>query len=183
LGFSRFYSCWSDQLTSIIPDTRITRITGDLDCCNLSVELVSIQDTSVTFIPDFTLVTKKLLKFKRPWIYDCGLRYVERRQLAKMPQLTELKLDDNIIEHLPENVFSDLVNLEVLDVSYNHIKVLPSKLLWNLPKLKQFKANANHIELIARDFFKNNRELEKLYIYSNEIMRIEADFTLLLQSM
>jgi Leucine-rich repeat (LRR) protein len=143
------------------------------------VESVSIENTSVTFIPDFTLVTKQLPKFKELWITDSGLKYVERRQLAKMPQLTQLSLYFNHIEHLPEDAFNDLVNLEELYVSYNHIKVLPPKLLWNLPKLKQFGASDNQIELIPRDFFKTNRQLEDLWIQDNKITRIEADFTLL----
>jgi Leucine-rich repeat (LRR) protein len=133
----------------------------------------------VTFIPDFTLVTKQFPKFKQLWITDSGLKYVERRQLASMPQLTRLSLYGNHIEDLPEDAFNDLVNLERLHVAVNQIKVLPPKLLWNLPKLKDFDANENQIELIPRDFFKNNRQLEEVWINDNKITRIEVDFTLL----
>jgi Leucine-rich repeat (LRR) protein len=143
------------------------------------VDTVNIYNATVTFIPDFTLVQRQFPKFKRLYIWISGLKYVERRQLAKMPQLTSLGLNDNLIEDLPEDVFSDLVNLENLGVGFNQIKVLPPKLLWNLPKLKKFSAIGNQIELIPRDFFKNNRELEQVSINSNKITRIEVDFTLL----
>jgi Leucine-rich repeat (LRR) protein len=143
------------------------------------VEIVSIYDATVTFIPDFTLVTRQYPKFKRLWIKHSGLKYVERRQLAKLPQLTGLSLARNPTELLPEDAFNDLVNLEYLSVSDNQIKVLPPKLLWNLPKLKIFGASKNQIELIPRDFFKTNRELKDFWIYNNKITRIEVDLTLL----
>jgi Leucine-rich repeat (LRR) protein len=179
-SFSRIYQCYNTQLTSILPDTRITRITGNFDYPFLSeVQRVGIDNATVAFIPDFTLVTKQLPKVKQLFITRSGLKYVERRQLAKMPQLTKLSLYDNLIEHLPENAFNDLVNLEDLWLSDNQIKVLPPKLLWNLPNLKKFAADGNQIELIPRDFFKTNRQLEKLWFNGNKITRIEADFTLL----
>jgi Leucine-rich repeat (LRR) protein len=143
------------------------------------VQRVSINNARVTFIPDFTLVTKQFPKFKQLEIEYSGLKYVERRQLAKIPQLTKLSLFGNAIEDLPEDVFNDLVNLEELDVAANQIKVLQPKLLWNLPKLITFGANDNQIELIPRDFFKNNRQLELISIEQNKITRIEVDFTLL----
>jgi Leucine-rich repeat (LRR) protein len=162
-------------------DTRITSITGNLDFPNLSdVNLFEIKTTKVTFIPDFTLVTKQFPKFNKLIINFSGLRHVERRHLASMPQLTYLDLYGNQIESLPEDVFNDMVNLEILLVSSNKIKLLPPKLLWNMPKLKEFKANRNQIELIPRDFFKNNRELEKLLIDENKIRRIEVDLSLVL---
>jgi hypothetical protein len=178
--YPRGHTCSSTQLTSITPDTRITRITGNFDYPNLAdVELVNIEYARVTSFPDFTLVTRQIPKFKELRINFSGLKYVERRQLAKLPQLTQLILDYNHIEHLSEDVFDDLVNLEELWVSVNQIKVLPPKLLWNLPKLKRFSATENHIELIPRDFFKYNRQLELISIHSNKITRIEVDFTLL----
>jgi Leucine-rich repeat (LRR) protein len=159
-------------------DTRITSITGNFDTPFLfDVELVNINNATVTFIPDFTLVTRQFPKFKRPFIWNSGLKYVERRQLAKITQLTYLDLRHNLIEDLPEDVFNDLVNLEELHVAANQIKVLPPKLLWNLPKLKKFGTDGNQIELIPRDLFKNNRDLENFW--NNKIRRIEMDFTLL----
>jgi Leucine-rich repeat (LRR) protein len=180
LFFFSVHECYNTQLTSILPDTRITRITGNFDYSFLSeVQRVGIYNARVTFIPDLTLVRKQLPKFKQLWIERSGLKYVERSQLAKMPQLTLLYLGHNLIEHLPEDAFNDLVNLEELYVAFNKIKVLPPKLLWNLPKLKIFSASRNQIELIPRDFFKNNRQLERVWIQDNKITRIEVDFTLL----
>jgi Leucine-rich repeat (LRR) protein len=174
------HGCFSTQLTSITPNTRITAITGNFDYPNLSkVATVWIENATMTFFPDLTLVTRQIPKFKQLEIERSGLKHVERRQLAKMPQLTFLSVVSNQIEHLPEDVFSDLVNLEILVVGNNQIKMLLPKLLWNLPKLKSFGASGNQIELIPRDFFKNNRELEQVSINSNKITRIEVDFTLL----
>jgi Leucine-rich repeat (LRR) protein len=162
------------------PNTRITAITGNFDYPNVAeVEKVHIEKANVTFFPDFTLVTKQFPKFERLRIWFSGLKYVERRQLAKLPQLTQLDLAYNDIEDLPEDVFSDLVSLEKLWIASNKIKVLPLKMLWNLPKLKEFGAHHNSIELIPRDFFKNNRELKWFSINDNKIVRIEADLTLL----
>jgi carboxypeptidase N regulatory subunit len=143
------------------------------------VQSLGISNANVTFIPDLTLVTKQFPNFKRLYIERSGLKHVERKKLATVPQVTLLNLAENRIEHLPENVFIDLVNLQTLDVSENEIKVLPPKLLWNLPNLKEFWAGENQIELIPRDFFKNNRELEILLINDNKITRIEVSFTLL----
>jgi Leucine-rich repeat (LRR) protein len=178
--FTSGHQCSNTELTSITPNTRITSITGNFDYPYLSdVEKVHIYNATVTFIPDLTLVTRQFPKFKQLFITDSGLKYVERRQLASMLQLTKLSLHRNLIELLPEDAFSDLVNLENLNVGDNKIKVLPPKLLWNLTKLKIFGADDNQIELIPRDLFKNNRELTSIWINDNKITRIEADFTLL----
>jgi Leucine-rich repeat (LRR) protein len=140
------------------------------------VEAISIGTAKVTFIPDFTVVSRQLPRFNDLTIVKSGLRYVERRQLAKIPQLMYLDIGDNIIESLPEDVFNDLVNLESLHVVRNKIKVLPPKLLSNMPKLKDFRASRNQIELIPRDFFKNNRDLKTIWINDNKIRRIEVSF-------
>jgi Leucine-rich repeat (LRR) protein len=180
LFFFSHNGCISTELTSTTADTRITSIIDNTGNPSLSdVERVSIEYATVTFIPDFKLVTKQLPKFNQLGINYSGLKYVERRQMASMPQLTQLDLNFNQIEDLPEDVFDDLVNLVELEVSSNKIKVLPPKLLWNLPKLKHFWADDNQIKLIPRDFFKNNREMEYLWINDNKITRIEVDFTLL----
>jgi hypothetical protein len=176
------HSCSSTKLISTTPDTRIASITGNFDYPFWSdVGTVYISDAKVTFIPDFALVTRYFINFNELWIFRSGLKYVERRQLAKIPQLTVLVVADNLIEYISEDSFSDLVNLEILLASDNNIKVLPPKLLWNLPKLKHFAVDRNHIELIPRDFFKNNKELGDLWINDNQITRFEADFTFLLK--
>jgi Leucine-rich repeat (LRR) protein len=174
------HQCFNNRLTSIVPDTRIARITGNLDYRFLSdVELIFMNKATMTFMPDFTLFVKQFPKFNRIFFSDCGLKYVERRQLAKIPQLTFISFLNNLIERVPEDAFSDLVKLEELWVSSNKIRVLPPKLLWNLPKLRRFGADKNQIELIPRDFFKNNRELKTFWINDNKITRIEVDLTLL----
>jgi Leucine-rich repeat (LRR) protein len=177
---SIIYQCSNSHVTSITPNTRITSITGNFDFPNLSdVDTVEILSATMTFIPDFALVTKQLPEFNKLYINHSGLKYVERRQLAKISQLIWLNVQQNLIEHLPEDVFSDLMDLFYLSVSANLIKVLPPKLLWNLPKLSVFEADGNQIELIPRDFFKNNRQLVRLWINGNKITRIEVDLTLL----
>jgi Leucine-rich repeat (LRR) protein len=178
--FFSIHRCISSQFTSTTPDTRITSITGNFDYPFLSgVESLTFTKATVTFIPDLTLFARQFPKFKQLWIIGSGLKHVERRQLAKIPQLTFINFLNNDIESLPEDAFNDLVNLDTLIVRDNKIKLLPPKLLWNLPKLKIFASNGNQIELIPRDFFKNHRELEQIWINDNKIRRIEVDFTLL----
>jgi Leucine-rich repeat (LRR) protein len=172
--------CYNSQLTSTKPDTRIASITGNLEFPNLSnVESISIDGATVTFMPDLTLFAKQFPKFEKLSVIRSGLKYVERKQLAKIPQLRILRLYNNLIEHLPENVFSDLVQLKELWLASNKITVLPPKLLWNLPNLFNFWVERNSIERIPRDFFKNNLEMHELAIYDNKITRIEVDLTLL----
>jgi Leucine-rich repeat (LRR) protein len=180
LFFFSHNGCISTELTSTTANTRITSIIDNTGNPSLSdVERVEIKYATVIFIPDFKLVTKQLPKFNKLIINYSDLKFVERRQMASMPQLTDLSVAGNQIEDLPEDVFDDLVNLDTLDISDNQIKVLPPKLLWNMPKLKEFVARNNQIELIPRDFFKNNRELKHVWIDFNIITQIEVDFTLL----
>jgi Leucine-rich repeat (LRR) protein len=143
------------------------------------VQSLTISDAKMTFMPDFSLVTRQFPQLKQLYISNSGLKYVERKQLASFHQLTQLVLVENLIEHLAEDVFNDLVNLESLYVVYCKIRELPPKLLWKLPKLKTFRAARNRIELIPRDFFKYNRELESFEIAGNRITRIEVNLTLL----
>ncbi|KAG5667426.1 hypothetical protein PVAND_015406 [Polypedilum vanderplanki] len=171
------YECFNNKLKSTQQNTQISSITGSLNDQNVSkLRTVNIVSAEVTYIPDFTAVNRKFPKFDQLYIVLSGLKFVERKQLAKMPLLTLLNFFGNEIEFLPEDAFDDLKNLKILAFVQNKIKVLPPKLLWNLPKLVELWAYENPYEIIPRRFFKNNKEVVKLWMGYNKIKKIEVNF-------
>ncbi|KAL7015776.1 hypothetical protein ACKWTF_016670 [Chironomus riparius] len=140
------------------------------------VNTVIIKQAKVTFIPDMTIVTEKFTNFNEFYIVLCGLKFIERAKLSKMPKLKNLNFYGNDIEHFDEDVFDDLRNLEILAFVNNKIKILPQKLIWNLINLKEIWSYTNPIEAIPIRFFKNNKKIVKAWMGYSKIKRIEVNF-------
>lgn len=140
------------------------------------VNTVIIKQAKVTFIPDMTIVTEKFTNFNEFYIVLCGLKFIERAKLSKMPKLKNLNFYGNEIEHFDEDVFDDLRNLEILAFVNNKIKILPQKLIWNLINLKEIWSYTNPIEAIPIRFFKNNKKIVKAWMGYSKIKRIEVNF-------
>ena len=123
-----------------------------------------------------TVVTEKFTNFTELYIVLCGLKFVERAKLSKMPQLKNLNFYGNEIEHFAEDVFDDLRNLELLAFVNNKIKILPQKLIWNLINLKEIWSYTNPVEAIPIRFFKNNKKIVKAWMGYSKIRRIDVNF-------
>ncbi len=89
--------------------------------------------------------------------------------LVNFPQLKRLSMCLNELETLESYAFSDLENLQELDLSFNSIKQLGNNLFSNLSNLKTLKIFNNKINLIEPYSFKGLKNLSKLDLGINEV--------------
>lgn len=173
------YECFSlYTLESTTPHVRISSIEGSFvdDKTYEDVDTINIKEAKVTYIPDLAKTKNKFPNFLKLYIVLCGLKFVERSKLAKLPQLQLLNFYGNDIEHFDADVFDDLTNLEILAFVKNKIKFLQPKLVANLPNLKEIWSYDNPIEAIPIRFFKNNKKLEKAWMGYSKIKKIGVNF-------
>jgi Leucine-rich repeat (LRR) protein len=140
-----------------------------------AVDTVSIG-SKLKYIPEMSAVVEKFPNFKRLFIVNSGLKYVERSKLTKLSQLRILNFFGDEIESFDEDVLNDLKHLEIFAFVSNQVKVLPQNLLANQRKLKELWAWSNLIETIPEGFFKNNKELTHIWMSHNKIKTINVDF-------
>ncbi|XP_074596582.1 uncharacterized protein LOC141851707 [Brevipalpus obovatus] len=81
--------------------------------------------------------------------------------------LTKLYLMSNSIESLDPNCFSNLNQLEVLDITNNRLKYLPEGVFRHLTNLKQFRMRANQFITLPQNLFAFNSKLELLDLSAN----------------
>lgn len=175
----RRYECFAFRsFEATTSNVRVSSVDGSfIDGKSYSdVDTIVIKSSQVIYIPDMTVVMKKLPNVYQLFIVFCGLKYVERSKLAKMTQLRTLNFYGNNLESFEPDVFDDLVNLEIIAFVKNKIKTLPSELLKNLVNLKEIWSFDNPLEIIPRRFFKNNKKLEKAWMGTSKIRKIEVNF-------
>ncbi|XP_046406866.1 leucine-rich repeat and death domain-containing protein 1-like [Ischnura elegans] len=83
---------------------------------------------------------------------------------------------NNNLSWLPENIFSDMINLWNLDLSSNKITVLPTNLFRSNEMLSDINLSNNLISNISESFFSKNRELENFNISGNSISTLGENF-------
>jgi len=68
--------------------------------------------------------------------------------LTGLPSLRRLRLQNNLLQQLPEEVMGDLVTLEHLSLQKNHLSFIPPKLFNNLKHLKYLDLTSNWISSV-----------------------------------
>jgi Leucine-rich repeat (LRR) protein len=92
-----------------------------------------------------------------------------------MANLHTLDLRYNEIESIPNDVFLDLFNLEILSISGNYLKKLPNAFI-NLHNLRFIDSSDNEISAFDDDVFSTNNDLEEILLDNNQIKLIRANF-------
>jgi len=85
-----------------------------------------------------------------------------------------VKEPSNVIDEIDSNIFQNLENLEILDLSHNKIKQFDSPIFANLKKLKELRINSNQIEKIDSNLFQNLENLEILDLSDNKIIQLDS---------
>lgn len=110
-------------------------------------------------------------------IYGQSIEFVERRDFENMNQLTALVLAELKIDFLPDDLLTDLPNLESIRMSNSKIENIPEKMFANQAKLKSLSLGGNSITVLKKDLFRFNPNLEELNLNGNNLMKIFVDFT------
>ena len=89
--------------------------------------------------------------------------------------LEELDLSNNLISHLPQELFARLELLCSLDLSSNLITNLTNQTFRGLKKLHSLNLNDNKIRILYAFMFTHARKLCHLFLQNNPISQIEDD--------
>jgi Leucine-rich repeat (LRR) protein len=85
------------------------------------------------------------------------IREIQINSFVNLHNLSELKLDNNLIENVSNNAFSNLRNLKLLDISFNRMtsfEWLSSSGLTHLKRLDNLNLSNNQIEIIKDETFR-----------------------------
>ena len=86
-----------------------------------------------------------------------------------LTNLTELRLDDNQLSALPENIFDQLTNLTVLNLSGNQLNALPDGLFDQLTNLTRLALSNNQLSALPENIFDQLTNLTLLTLNSNQL--------------
>ncbi|XP_067130997.1 carboxypeptidase N subunit 2-like [Centruroides vittatus] len=108
---------------------------------------------------------------------------IKNRQLSEIPSgffkklhnLTEFSAWDCSIYSLEDDVFSDLINLNYVDLNSNKIKHLPPNLLRNNKLLTKFSCSFNRISTLPTGIFHGLSELRWLTLRGNRLENLPED--------
>lgn len=94
-----------------------------------------------------------------------------------MVNLEGLRLTNQKLTFLSEDVFRDLEKLTSMDFDENQIEMLPENIFSTLLNLKTVGFNGNKMIHLDKDLFIKNQMLEEVHFNRNILMRIDVDFT------
>ena len=128
-------------------------------------------------------IYRKRLNNRQPFFHAC-ISYINRVHVCKKgaPLLTVIVQFDLIhfitirfnFNSIAVDAFSDLLNLEILELKSSKLAKLEAKIFQNLNKLKILIINNNKLDQIDPDSFYNLNKLEKLDLSNNHIGMLES---------
>jgi Leucine-rich repeat (LRR) protein len=83
-------------------------------------------------------------------------------------KVEEIRLKENGIQQIEDEVFFELENLRKIDLSLNKIKSINKELFFHNPNLKLINLHGNRIFMIQRNAFKQQTKLNGLNLLGNE---------------
>ena len=92
--------------------------------------------------------------------------------LDDLKELTDLHLQSNGFETLPEGTFHHAINLKQLMLNNNNLTVIPNGIFRNLNKLLLLQLGSNKIEQIDDNVFSDTNNLIQLNLESNPLGRL-----------
>jgi Leucine-rich repeat (LRR) protein len=91
------------------------------------------------------------------------------------PNLNDLYLAINKLDHLDDDTFSNNAQLTSIDLSNNMLKSISINLFRNNPNLNQLRLSGNQLEKLDDDTFVNNEALFWLEINKNQLKSISKN--------
>lgn len=105
-------------------------------------------------------------------VTNCNVEEAGENSLRNLLRLVTLKLNNNLISALHENVF-ELSKVETIDLSFNHISWLPERIFHNCVNLRYLKLSTNFIREISATLFVKNKNIVEIILTNNRVLAIE----------
>lgn len=131
-----------------------------------------VLDLSYNELTSDWINTSTFSGLKRLVFLDFSHNRVSKMEIALLRDLHSLqilKMQDNFIEHIPENVFSSLVNLHTLILSNNRLTNIESYAFMGLQVLSVLSIDSNRISKIHPHALRNCTSLQDLHINGNRL--------------
>ncbi|XP_075975148.1 toll-like receptor 7 [Anticarsia gemmatalis] len=90
-------------------------------------------------------------------------------EILHLRRLTQLFLQNNKINELPGEVFSDLLSLKVVNLSDNAISYLPEGLFYNTREIREIYIQNNELETLPKRIFNRLEQLLVLDLSANKL--------------
>lgn len=166
------------EVCTYLMGDQILTCNGDMRSINLTNQIQ--EGTTVVMIKnsDHITLTKdchKSTKFRQITTYQIsGIDDMEIDEggFDGLSNLQNLKLNDNILYVLKNNVFIGLIQLKKLELINCGIENLEDGAFHSLVHLETLDLSNNHIKVISNHIFKNLRTLTSLSLYHNNVSNL-----------
>ncbi|XP_067134633.1 protein toll-like [Centruroides vittatus] len=119
---------------------------------------------------------KGLFNLRTFYIYrNDDLSEIPFRFFKKLYNLTKFDAGSCSFSSLEEDVFSDLINLKIVNLNFNKIEHLPPNLFRNNKLLTKFSCSYNKISTLPTEFFHGLSELRELRLRENWLENLPED--------
>lgn len=121
LSGKRTYGCEFHSVFVVCPGTIIESLNGvhHGKCSNIEVEFAEFFDEILLFMPKrLELLFPNLTTLK---IYNCGLKKLEHDDLVGLKHLLEIRIVDNQLTSLPDDLFVNMPRLRRINFHSNRL--------------------------------------------------------------
>ncbi|GFT88200.1 hypothetical protein NPIL_637721 [Nephila pilipes] len=87
-------------------------------------------------------------------IYECEIESLDDRVLAPFDNLVELRIEVGKIRELKRSMFPSPAKLQVLSFSYNELESLPEDIFTNMPDLEKIYLRGNQLAELNENIFR-----------------------------
>ncbi|GFO46239.1 slit protein [Plakobranchus ocellatus] len=139
--------------------TQVPLFQGDLH--------LELEENNITKIPPG--IFSKIKNVIVINLYNNDIEKIERDGFKGLMKLQALILGENMIQHIPKNIFNGAVfpQLKYLSLERNTLERIESETFCNLTRLTSIKLNNNSISYISKDAFKGLSNLTGLDLSGN----------------
>ncbi|OXB53243.1 hypothetical protein ASZ78_002560 [Callipepla squamata] len=109
------------------------------------------------------------------WLNINSLVWLDRQALQGLHNLTELRLDNNLLTDLYDSSFTDLGSLRTLNLRNNHISVLFSRVFQGLSELETLDLGGNNLRHLAAQSLLGLPRLRRLYLDRNRLLEVSSN--------
>lgn len=99
---------------------------------------------------------------------------LSRQHFIGLEDLEQLSLKENGLFDLPEDVFYDLTNLKLLDLSFNRLKLI-NNIFDKLINLEHLHLGHNNLQILEEGSLRNLNRLELLYLQRNKLEKLSKE--------
>ncbi|XP_072202989.1 uncharacterized protein [Excalfactoria chinensis] len=108
------------------------------------------------------------------WLNINSLVWLDKQALWGLHNLTELRLDNNLLTDLYSNSFAHLCSLRTLNLRNNHVSVLFAGVFQGLSKLQTLDLGGNNLRHLAPQSLQGLPKLRRLYLDRNRLLEVSS---------